>query len=1005
VEITQKKPFADIDGNPYCIWCYSLLVDPPSEFTHLIGLGFPSGVDIRNPVAYPDVVEVAGTFLDTNASVGQQFVYIKLAAAPPPRTTVALCFIAPCAETAHSSVTLQTKAPNEPAWTSLQFDMGRQGVGVADLQMRGPAQTAAASSQSAHGILPYAAEEFGIYQPLVGWWSQRSQEVLANAVASRFMSAVRLLPSANNVGLNNALEAPLTPLATDRTGTSIGSQLVGSLATAQARPGTPLENQLPGLAARLAASVGQGGVGPVRDQAQASQRMMTTEHGPAIALDQEAAAVQLLHYASRTSPSLMAQMFAPALVGWEQTIGGAAWLAEDHPAKQAFLSPIGILHRFREYFFELGTFLGQPVGHVWISPGGTVELVEVNTRKTTVERTIEQTTETVQKTEQATTDRDELADAVKMENATDTRLGVTATASGSAGVFQASGSASLNLDISRKEAREQTHKRMREQSSKLSGEVRQNYKTTFRTVTETTDTSSRRYVVQNTTARLVSYELSRKMRKLAVQVQDLGLQLCWQIFVDNPGDVLGLGEFVHEAMTLTDPASKPPDEQPNPGPIPKPFSTAVNFINTRADEGHDANPDVPYTTDPDRADHGKWKPDVGVASIIQFQFEFEAPAPPPDYQLTRIDSITFRGEAAATTDGVGTPNPNPQTNHFSFRLTRAHFHNQPSIGCDVALVYTPTQAAIDKVAKANSEAKTKYNDELARQAHANFFKALRERLKMVGKVRPRLADELREEERDIVYRRIISKLFGMSDGGSKSWSDDDYHVAAELVRYLFDVDAMLYFVAADWWRPRPQPLVSLDSKGEIQPTVLVDDRSTPVLNRLRPNYPITEESAPAPQGSSLGWLIQLDGDTHRNAFLNSPWVKAVLPIRPGRERLAIGWLKRPHVEDVRGLDQPYPYDPATDPPEYEGLTVEEALLSLADKIAAENVAAMTPVPTDPNAVNSPMALPAEVVFSHGFDPLAGGIQFGAKPFKVFSEWMDILPTDQVVATEYGLTGL
>ena len=49
-------------------------------------------------------------------------------------------------------------------------------------------------------------------------------------------------------------------------------------------------------------------------------------------------------------------------------------------------------------------------------------------------------------------------------------------------------------------------------------------------------------------------------------------------------------------------------------------------------------------------------------------------------------------------------------------------------------------------------------------------------------------------------------------------------------------------------------------------------------------------------GSSLGWLLQLDGDNLRNAFLNAPWVKAVVPIRPGRERAAFNWLQRVGVE-------------------------------------------------------------------------------------------------------------
>lgn len=62
------------------------------------------------------------------------------------------------------------------------------------------------------------------------------------------------------------------------------------------------------------------------------------------------------------------------------------------------------------------------------------------------------------------------------------------------------------------------------------------------------------------------------------------------------------------------------------------------------------------------------------------------------------------------------------------------------------------------------------------------------------------------------------------------------------------------------------------------------------------NYLITENSEPAELGSSIGWLLQLDGDEHRNAFLNSPWVKAVIPIRPGMELQAINWIEKSKVK-------------------------------------------------------------------------------------------------------------
>src|SRR5581483_10540979 len=58
-------------------------------------------------------------------------------------------------------------------------------------------------------------------------------------------------------------------------------------------------------------------------------------------------------------------------------------------------------------------------------------------------------------------------------------------------------------------------------------------------------------------------------------------------------------------------------------------------------------------------------------------------------------------------------------------------------------------------------------------------------------------------------------------------------------------------------------------------------------------------------GSSLGWLLQLDGDNLRNAFLNAPWVKAVIPIRPGKELAALNWLMHAHVEGTDGIDARY----------------------------------------------------------------------------------------------------
>jgi hypothetical protein len=150
------------------------------------------------------------------------------------------------------------------------------------------------------------------------------------------------------------------------------------------------------------------------------------------------------------------------------------------------------------------------------------------------------------------------------------------------------------------------------------------------------------------------------------------------------------------------------------------------------------------------------------------------------------------------------------------------------------------------------------------------------------------------------------------------------HVVAELINSIFDVDKMLCLlprmvaarlrkVSSSLWRPIKAfkfEIVANNALNSIVNSGVMDHMSqflpnaypVPNLNSSavgwggineshRDNYFITEESDPAKLGSSLGWLLQLDGDNMRNAFLNAPWVKSVIPIRPGKEEAAINWLK------------------------------------------------------------------------------------------------------------------
>jgi hypothetical protein len=144
------------------------------------------------------------------------------------------------------------------------------------------------------------------------------------------------------------------------------------------------------------------------------------------------------------------------------------------------------------------------------------------------------------------------------------------------------------------------------------------------------------------------------------------------------------------------------------------------------------------------------------------------------------------------------------------------------------------------------------------------------------RVRPRAAADLRDEERYEILRRMVAEGFR-----GRSTAEGPAPVEIELFHRYFDLAAMFYYVHPSWWRPRPH------TGGE--------------------DYEVTDESLPAAYGSSLGWMLQLDGDRRRNEFLNSPWVRVGIPMRPGLERGACDWLAE-HVEGKLGfsLDQASP---------------------------------------------------------------------------------------------------
>ncbi|SCK55333.1 hypothetical protein VAR608DRAFT_5696 [Variovorax sp. HW608] len=668
--------------------------------------------------------------------------------------------------------------------------------------------------------------------------------------------------------------------------------------------------------------------------------------------------------------------------------------------KNVTLSPVGIVHLFRQYFFELDTFLGTPTGHVWLSPGATVELIEVSTRKTTTERAVEISTEQIQKVETSTTDQDELSEAVKQDNKEDLKLGFTSTINQSWGTGNISATPSLNMDKTQEVGRETTHKRMRQQTEKLSTEIRQNYKSTFKTVTEVTDTSSKRYVLSNTTDKLINYELRRKMRQVGVQVQDIGSYLCWETFIDEPGEDLGLASLIHIAKPADLLPIPDQSEVPYPADRPIAFQTSVAW-----DYGDSEKYGFVHVglMDPPPAPEGlEVVRDPNMVQVIQVSGSGE--------DFTGTWAFGGRWTAGGQLEiGVLTDNSGLSWNK------RVDFVVGGSLRYIASAAKKAEIDAANNAKKAAGQAATLENDRKTREA---FVNAAKERIEMAGSLTKRKFEDLRDEERIIVYRRLITSL--MTAAQYKNADNPSRHILSQLINSIFDVDKMLYFVAPEWWKPRERAreFVSLQQlQSQISDSLVAWSDSRP-----RPdNYLVTDKSTPAPMGSSLGWLLQLDGDDLRNAFLNAPWVRAVIPIRPGKEEAAIHWLQSVNVEGSDGLDALYEA-PADELDQIRaglglapgaGITIGDAIHFLCKEVAAKNAESnqvKTYPATEINVDSKVSSTPVEKVYEHGFYPLQGGFRVSPndpspdpnntdKNFQVFDQWIEILPTDQVVPVE------
>lgn len=895
-------------------------------------------------------------------------------------------------------------------------------------------------------ILPYASEMFGVYQPLLGWKSKRMLQRMRRGLLHdhflKYKSLMRKYKGVADISFNHDhyLETGRIDIG-KANGLSFQPQNESVLLSLisqrlQDNGGMPQEEEWIDLinenylSELLNTRVFEAYKSHYNNHWTYDQHQVENNRLVQGLKTESAIAAALLGYVNK---GLFEQLDALFVLpkpkdGLEELFDSMKENFEDpylsfdpkKDIKEVSLSPIGVVHLYRQYFFELDTFLGTPASHVWLSPGSTVELLETSSRKTITEKTTETSLESISKMEKSTTDKDELSEAVKQDNKDDMKLGFSTTVNQSWGSGNATASASLNIDKTQQVAREQSQKRMREQSEKLSSEIRQNFKSTLKIVTETTDTTSKRYVLSNPTEKLINYELRRKMRQVGVQIQDIGTYLCWETFVDEPGQQLGLPNLVHIAQ--------PADLVMVP--VPKEIYMPPEYITIGL------TGDMVWNFPSNERQHAEDHPEVGgrfvplnTLDITGIPNDYEVDVRNPFIEIAKNviaaeddDSWNANNWGALgmimpdkKTIRVGiTTEPKPSGIAWDDRIT---FKIHASIVCKFS---ETKKKEINTANAALLAAKVAADNENQRKQEEAYRKTAKERITLASKIKKRKFEDLREEERTIVYRNLIRSL--MTDNHYKNLPPtpsgfETRHVLSELINSIFDINKMLYFVAPEWWKPRQLSKLSIGNstiKNSINGSLVQwsDQQNRPS------DYFITEDSQPAFLGSSLGWLLQLDGDDLRNAFLNAPWVKAVIPIRPGKELAAINWLQNVNVEGAGGLDAAYAAPPAeleaiksrlleNDPADPVGthaeVTISDAIRKLCLDVAAKEEASkkVGKYPKEEiNDDNKVLATPIEKVYEHGFYPLKGGFKAKVEDhFEIISQWIEVLPTDQIVPVE------
>lgn len=887
---------------------------------------------------------------------------------------------------------------------------------------------------------PYAHQMMGVYQPLLGWISRQQQQqhaaqvegMIELAIEREFEArlAIAELPTPEPVTTPESFLMPILMSPVLRSAFFHDPDLLLALmgreprASAGARRAVPSPDLAPHRRAAEEAVLGRvfgsPGFRPIFDM---RPGLVGYTPGPDDPPDPPRGVLPVKPMFSPEG----ARLIDIAEILWKD-INKPSQTAPDEERLE--LSPVGLLDVFQQYFYDRETFLSPPVDHIWVAPFSTMESIQRSSRTVVTFQELETETQLEESEETSSTEVDELAEKSARESQRDISLAVSASASFSAiGIVSGSASSDFGYNSSVKRAKEVARRTSRETTTKTARKMKTRRRALTRREVTTEAVSTRRHSMSNPSAETLSFELRRKIQKVGVTLQHVGTRLCWQVPITDPGAMLGLSELVHHATSDASlSALAPPDLPPTPTAKTTEYDAVIPFRSLE-DKDKNFNANSKATYDSWKDDPTKATPDLKAPSdskdVIQGQFEFVADAPAPGYELqdlilgeyTQTDPERGRPQRWALEYEILQPSTDsggqPVNGKFRLRIAQANFNKQPAVRQAVTLIWHPTAELMEKARTSQEQAITGAQEGNRQKAVEELSLALQERVKLSNAVQPRSPDDLRSEERSAILRQVVNLL---ADGEAI----DRLPVVREQLRAMFDLDRTMYFLAPDWWRPRDAAQSSrITEPASTQPASSSTSSSVPLEFGLPEsnfvvsggqrakrdsNYLITHDSEPARMGSSLGWVLQLDGDVRRNAFLNAPWATVVIPIRPGREVKTLEWLSKNAIEGTDSLDAKY-----VGPDGPTNLTIRQKLEELAqtiEKVSSDAVqyAATTKVfDTGFDAVSGFVAPEvADRVDSSDEPDEVTGLKDQA--FEVFDQWEEIVPTAQIVPVAYSPPG-